>query len=111
MSEGNARQSASAGYVSVPEGVLCQHVADEMVLLHLESGVYYGLEPIGTRMLDLACELPGLDEVVRQLASEYDAAHEVLAHDLEKLMDELESKGLIERKEAGVVGKPPSDDQ
>lgn len=109
MPEDHEDESATAGYVRVPEGVLCQHVADEMVLLHLESGVYYGLEPIGTRMLDLACELPQVEEVVSQLANEYDATIEVLERDLERLMDELESKGLIER--SGVGSTEPDEDE
>lgn len=84
-----------SAYAEVPEGVLVQHVADEMVLLHVESGVYYGLEPIGTRMLDLACELPDADTVVDQMVEEYDTTAEVLHRDLQRLLDDLAEKGLV----------------
>jgi hypothetical protein len=88
---------AQQSYVRVPEGVLLQHVADEIVLLHLESGVYYGLDPVGTRMLDLACELGGADAVVSTLLEEYETTAEVLERDLERLLGELVENGLVER--------------
>jgi hypothetical protein len=84
--------------VAVPEGVLVQHVADETVLLHLESGMYYGLDAVGTRMLDLACSLPDDEAVVHQLAQEYDVSADVLQHDLADLLSQLVEKGLIVRR-------------
>jgi len=85
------------GIVSVPEGVLLQHVADETVLLHLESGVYFGLDPVGTRMLDLACELADVGAITDQLVTEYDTTSEVLHRDLERLLADMTEKGLVVR--------------
>ena len=81
----------------VPEGVLVQHVEGETVLLHLTSGQYYALDPVGTRMLDLACALPDAPSVVETLGQEYDATPDVLAADLERLLGELAENGLIVR--------------
>jgi hypothetical protein len=81
--------------VTVPDGVLVQHTADEAVLLHLEHGTYYGLDPVGTRMLDLACSLPDAAAVVSVLLAEYDVTPEVLAGDLAVLLDMLEAQGLV----------------
>ena len=36
--------------ISVPEGVLFQDVEGEAVLLDLNSGMYFGLDGVGTRM-------------------------------------------------------------
>lgn len=107
MTERDAVARRSPGYVSVPEGVLLQHVADETVLLHLESGVYYGLEPVGTRMLDLSCELPDADAIVAELLAEYDATAEVLRRDLEGLLVDLADKGLVERHGGPADSEPP----
>lgn len=87
-------------YVFVPEGVLLQHVSDETVLLHLESGTYFGLDPIGTRMLDLALEFADAESVVSALEEEYEAERATLAHDLEYLLNDLADKGLIIRPDA-----------
>lgn len=93
---GQAAQAApEAAHACVPDGVLLQHVSDETVLLHLGSGTYYGLDPIGTRMLDLALELPDAEAIVTALEAEYDADRDRLAHDLDHLLGDLVGKGLI----------------
>ena len=46
--------------VRIPESVLFQELDGEAVLLHLESGVYFGLDPIGTRMWHLLEESESL---------------------------------------------------
>ena len=86
-----------ATHVALPDAVLLRHVAGEAVLLHLPSGTYYGLEPIGTRMLTLALQLADAAAVVAALEAEYDAEPERLAGDLETLMAELAEAGLVVR--------------
>lgn len=101
VSSGSEASSTRVAYVCVPDGVLLQHISDETVLLHLGSGTYFGLDPIGTRMLDLALELEDADAVVTALESEYEAERDTLAHDLEYLLNDLADKGLILRPDAG----------
>lgn len=101
VSTGSEVSSTRAAYVCVPDGVLLQHISDETVLLHLGSGTYFGLDPIGTRMLDLALELDDAEAVVTALEAEYEAERDTLAHDLEYLLNDLAEKGLILRPDAG----------
>ena len=37
----------------IPEDVVHRMVGDEAVLLQLDSGVYYGLDPVGSRIWEL----------------------------------------------------------
>ncbi len=92
--------TSEEAYVVVPEGVLLQHVSDETVLLHLPSGTYFGLDPIGTRMLDLALELANSNSVISALEAEYEAERATLEHDLEYLLKDLADKGLIIRPDS-----------
>lgn len=92
---------AEAAFVALSDEVLLRHVAGEAVLLHLSTGTYYGLEPIGTRMLTLALEHAGTDAIVAALGAEYDAAPDRLAQDLETLMADLATAGLVVRRAAG----------
>jgi hypothetical protein len=85
------------GMVSVAANVLLQHVSDETVLLDLGSGTYFGLDPIGTRMLDLARTERDVEVVVAALELEYEATGERLRHDLHHLLDELVEAGLVTR--------------
>lgn len=94
-------QPAADALVALPDDVLLRHVAGEAVLLHLGSGTYYGLEAIGTRMLDLALRHPDAAAVVAALEAEYDADAERLASDLDALLAQLVDAGLVVRRPVG----------
>lgn len=84
--------------VSVPSQVMDRSVGDETVILDLESGTYYGLDPVGARMWVLMGEGKALGEVCDALLEEYDVARERLEEDILKLAGELGEKGLIIRQ-------------
>jgi hypothetical protein len=67
------------------------------VLLQLDTGVYYGLDDVGTRVWQLIVELGDLEAVLEVLLSEYDVERERLEADIERLVGELEVKGLVVR--------------
>lgn len=77
------------------DGVVAKRVGEEMVLLDVERGVYYGLDPVGARMWELACAGIGRDEALDRLLDEYDTTRETLARDFDRLLGELRAKGLI----------------
>jgi hypothetical protein len=84
-------------HVSVPSQVMDRSVGDETVILNLESGTYYGLDPVGARMWRLLGEGKSLGEVCEILLEEYDVAREQLEQDLLKLAEELANNGLVDR--------------
>lgn len=84
-----------SGEITIPKSVLFQKVGEEVVLLNLDSGVYFGLDPVGARIWELIAEQKGLAEVAETIASEYDAPREKIDGDLESLVRELEEKKLI----------------
>jgi hypothetical protein len=85
---------------SIPDSVVVQKVADEMVVLDLESGRYFGLNPTGARMFELLKTCGEPDTVVRLLLEEYDASVEQLDQDLADLVRQLEEHGLVRRADA-----------
>jgi Coenzyme PQQ synthesis protein D (PqqD) len=76
---------------------LLQKVGGESVLLDLESGTYYGLDEVGTRMLELVREHGSLEPVVAAMLREYEVGEEQLRRDLEDLLDKLAEHGLVQR--------------
>jgi len=44
--------------VRVPERVEFSRVREQIALLNVETGVYFGLDEIGARMWELLCEHP-----------------------------------------------------
>jgi hypothetical protein len=79
----------------IAEGVVFNRVGDELVLLDLNRGVYYGLNPIGARVWQLLAEGVAEGELTDRLYDEYDAPREMLAADLEMLLAELRGCGLL----------------
>jgi hypothetical protein len=78
------------------QSLVAAKIDNEMVLLDLETGVYFGLDEIGTRIWDLVCAGESVDEIVDHLGEEYDAEPGVLRADLIELLGAMQTKGLIE---------------
>lgn len=97
-----APEGGARGLLRLEEDVLVQEVGDEAVLLHLPSGTYYGLDPVGTVMLRRAREDERVEAVVDAVREGFDGAPdaaEIRAH-YEALVEELVARGLVRRAEA-----------
>lgn len=68
---------------------------DETVLLNVVSGVYFGLDEVGTRIWQLLVDGGDADSIVRQLADEYDTSVVQLQSDVATFLAELEVNGLV----------------
>ncbi len=69
---------------------------NEVVILNLTDGVYYGLNPVGARIWQLLQERHTVNEIRALLLEEYEVEPRQLDHDLLPLLQELMNKGLIE---------------
>lgn len=81
--------------VRIPSQVLYRELGDETVLLDPHSGVYYGLDAVGTRLWTLLTETPRVAAVYDRLMEEFEVAPDRLWQDLTGFLAELEEKGLI----------------
>ena len=81
--------------VSLVEDVLLQELAEESVLLNLESEEYFGLDNIGTHMLSVLRTSASIQEACDSLAQVYDAKPDKIATDLLELIDKLLKHGLV----------------
>lgn len=82
--------------VSQRQDVLFHELGGEAVLLNLESGKYFGLDEVGTRIWQLITEHGQLEPAYQALLQEYEVEPERLAEDLLKLVDQLLEHGLLE---------------
>ncbi len=82
--------------ISVNKDVLFNDVGGEAVLLNLETGQYYGLDEVGTRMWSLLAGCGQIEPAYRTLLDEYEVTAERLRRDLLGLVDELASHGLLQ---------------
>jgi coenzyme PQQ synthesis protein D (PqqD) len=81
--------------VRVKDDVLFQELNGEGVLLNLKTGVYFGLDPIGTRFWQLLDQHTILSEILEALLAEYDVPQERCAQDLVALAADMEKHELI----------------
>ncbi len=86
--------------VRVPERVLMRRVSDEHILLNLEDETYYGLNPVGSRLIELAENGATLEAIIDRLFAEFEVGREQLEIDVRRVAAELMAAGLIE------VGSP-----
>ena len=81
--------------VAVRDGVMFNRVGEEVVLLDLDSGTYYGLDAVGGRLWDLITGTATVGEAIETMLGEYEVEADVLESDVMRLVAELEEKGLI----------------
>ncbi|MDE3154717.1 MAG: PqqD family protein [Acidobacteriota bacterium] len=77
------------------DAVVARELDGETVLLNLDTGIYFGLDAVGTRIWGLLSAGEPLDRVLAVLVAEYDADAAVLARDLLDLVRQLNGKGLV----------------
>lgn len=71
-------------------------LAGEAVILHLESGVYYGLNEVGAAIWRRVQEPTGIGSLREALLAEYDVEPDRCDRDLLLLLQDLAACGLIE---------------
>lgn len=80
--------------VAVSDDAVFRELDGESVLLNLETGMYFGLDAVGTRVWQLAGERGPLRAIRERLVAEYDAEPSNIERDLLALADTLVAKGL-----------------
>lgn len=81
--------------VQVPAGVMSRIVGAETVILDLETGTYFGLDPVGARMWALMSQGKTLADIADTLFAEFDVTREKLEVDLAQLVDTLREHKLL----------------
>jgi hypothetical protein len=80
----------------VSDDVVFRELDGEAVLLHLEDGVYFGLDPVGTRLWQLIEQHGVLRQAHAAALAEFDVTPDVLERDLIVLVRQLADKRLVE---------------
>ena len=85
---------------AVKDQVTCD-LSDEAVILQLQDGVYYGLNPLGASIWKFIQTPRTLTEVRDAILEEYDVPPERCEADLRALLAELEEQRLVTVEESG----------
>jgi hypothetical protein len=90
--------SVSSSVVAAKDQV-SSDLGDEVAILHLNAGVYYGLDGVGARIWDLIQQPRTVEEVRDVLIREYEVEPDRCESDLITLLQRLADEGLIEVKD------------
>ena len=90
----------------IAQNVMVREVKDGAVLLDVEKGIYFGLDPIGLQVWHLISEGNSLGSVCNQLLAEYDVSQSTLTTDIHNLMKDLSAQGLVSDIEDNAQSDP-----
>lgn len=82
--------------ISISDNVVSADLDGEAVLLNIETGVYFGLDQLGTEIWKGIEDGEGEDDIFARLLKEYDVEPGRLRGDLSDFLRQLAQKGLIE---------------
>ena len=90
------RVTPSSKRFEIPKAVVGEELDGEMVLLNLDTGIYFGLNRVGTELWRELGEHGDLDAAISKLEARYrNVDPQTIRKDAETLMQELNSKGLL----------------
>ena len=81
--------------VKLSPDVLFQELQGDAVLLDMKSGVYFGLDRVGTRMWQLMGELKPLSAVIETMMNEFEVSESRCTEDVLELARKLAEQGLL----------------
>jgi hypothetical protein len=82
--------------VRIAERAVFEVLDGEAVILDLDSGRYFKLNPVGSRIWELIKEHGDISRVRDEVIAEFDVDDDRLAADLDVFVDRLRERGLIE---------------
>ena len=83
---------------SLSPQAMARKIGEEIVILDLAGGTYFGLDPVGARVWQLIGEDKTLAEICETMLGEYDVLLEVIERDTVALAAELVAQKLIAPK-------------
>ena len=90
--------SAPAALQRVSDVVFQRLTGEEgSVLLHLGTGQYHTLNPVGTRIWELLESPRTQGELERELAGEFAVEADALAQDIQTFLSELQERNLVKK--------------
>jgi Coenzyme PQQ synthesis protein D (PqqD) len=80
---------------SVPNSVMARKVGDEVIVLDLTGGEYFGLPAVGATLWEHIQDNQPLSHAVAKILDEYDIDRSTVESDVLRLVGELCQRGLL----------------
>jgi hypothetical protein len=77
------------------ESVVCAELDGEAILLNIDTGLYFGLDPVGTTIWNALTGGATAEEIAAQVAEQFDAPLDQILADVREFLALLSEKGLV----------------
>ena len=84
----------------ISDDVVSCDLDGETAILNIESGIYFGLDPVGTKIWNSLKEPCKISDLVDMILSEYDVDEERCKNDVIELINNLKENGLAKVNES-----------
>jgi coenzyme PQQ synthesis protein D (PqqD) len=81
--------------LSIPEDVVFRDLTGEAIILNLGTGMYFGLNAVGSQIWRLISEGYSSEQIIATLLEEYEIDEARVQKDLDILLEQLRDAGLI----------------
>lgn len=76
--------------------MLSAEIGGEAVMMSIENGAYFGLNPVATRIWDLIEQPKTIAELVQTITDEYDVSAEQAAEDVQIFVADMIERGIAQ---------------
>jgi hypothetical protein len=83
-------------YIKRNKEVFASEIDEEVVMMNVDTGRYYGMDTVGSRIWELVAEEIQVKDVIETLMEEYDVSEEQCKSDVLEFLNELYENKLIQ---------------
>lgn len=95
MKKNNISTESIVGQI---EDIVAGDIDDEKVMMSVEKGQYYGLDPVGSRVWELIEKPVKVTELIDALILKYEVDRETCERDVLAFLEELHEGGILQVK-------------
>ncbi len=88
--------------------IMHSDLGDQVVMMDIEAGAYFGLNAVGARIWAMAEQPIALAAIVDRLLEDFDVARGECAEAVERFTTDLVDAGILQVVEAGAAAAAPA---
>ncbi len=76
--------------------MLSAEIGGEAIMMSIEKGAYFGLNPVATRIWDLIEQPKSIAELIQTITDEYEVSAEQAAEDVQAFVADMIERGIAQ---------------
>jgi hypothetical protein len=89
-------KTSFSGLITRNEGIVSSKLKDEVVMLDIEQGKYFGLDPVAARIWEIIETPSSVQSILDTILAEYDVDADVCRQDVDEFLIQMNDLRMIE---------------